>query len=43
MYCFAKLEKNLKNIEIDIEYFPLNDQIERKYLKKDKFKGIKIN
>ena len=40
---FAKLDDNLKNIEVDIEYFPLDDQIEKKYLKRDKFKGVKIN
>jgi hypothetical protein len=39
---FMQLSRDLKKVEIEFEYFPLWDEIEKKTLKKDKFKGIKI-
>jgi hypothetical protein len=39
---FMQLSRDLKSIEIDVEYHFLWDSIEKKTLKKDKFKGIKI-
>ena len=37
-----QLDRDLKNVEIDIEYYPLWDEIGKTTLKKEKFKGIKI-
>jgi len=42
LYGFMQLTRDLKVVEIDIEYYPLWDEIEKKTLKKDHFKGIKI-
>lgn len=39
---FMQLDRDLKNVEIDIEYYPLWDEIGKTTLKKEKFKGIKI-
>lgn len=39
---FVQLTRDLKEVEIEIEYYPLWDEIEKKTLKKDNFKGIKI-
>lgn len=42
LYGFISLSRDLKEVEIDLEYFPLWDEIEKKTLKKDKFIGVKI-
>jgi hypothetical protein len=39
---FMQLSRDLREVEIEIEYYPLWDEIEKKTLKKDNFKGIKI-
>ena len=42
LYGFMQLSRDLKEVEIDIEYYSLWDGIEKKTLKKYNFKGIKI-
>jgi len=42
LYGFIQLSRDLNEVEIDIEYYPLWDEVEKKTLKKDNFKGIKI-
>lgn len=39
---FMQLSRDLKEVKIDLEYYPLWDAVEKKTLKKDNFKGIKI-
>lgn len=38
---FLQLSRDLKHVIIDFEYYPLWDEIEKKTIKKDKFKGTK--
>lgn len=39
---YLQLSRDLKQVIIDFEYYPLWDEIEKKTLKKDRFKGVKV-